>query len=187
MRSFGIGVIAWRCAASGSFCSDQPWVSEKKCLLQIAWMTKRIFGTQLHIKTTTPYQCGNDHNVHPMSTAKCSLETSLRNLKPNRSLSGGVGAMREKKIRIVHNANYDVGAECCCNFSFPPPFALLGGCRRPSSPAPPSEWLGSQSIYARVPKPVSVQFALHCASLEEKRPRNEIKVIRGVCSTLRFA
>ena len=147
-------------------------------------MTKRIFSTQLHIKTTIPYQCGNDHNVHPMSTAKCSLETSLRNLKPNRSLSGGEGAMREKNIRIVHNANYDVGAESCCNFS-PPPGGLQGIIS--SSPVPPSEWLGSQSIYARVPKPVSVQFALHCASLEEKRPRNEIKVIRGVCSTLRFA
>ena len=151
-------------------------------------MTKRIFGTQLHIKTTIPYQCGNDHNVHPMSTAKCSLETSLRNLKPNRSLSGGEGAMREKNIRTVHNANYDVGAESCCNFSFPPvrpPWGLQGIIS--SSPVPPSEWLGSQSIYARVPKPGSVQFALHCASLEEKRPRNEIKVIRGVCSTLRFA
>ena len=91
------------------------------------------------------------------------------------------GAIWGKNIRIVHNASDDVGAESCYNFSFPPvrpPWGLQGTIS--SSPAPPSEWLIMQSICARVPKPVSVQFALYCASLEEKRPRNEIKVIQGV-------
>ncbi|MES0360598.1 MAG: hypothetical protein ABUK20_06755, partial [Anaerolineales bacterium] len=53
-------------------------------------------------------------------------------------------------------------------------------------PAPPSEWLSLQSIYARVPKPGSVQFALYCPPMEEKRPRNEIKGNQGVCTTLRL-
>jgi hypothetical protein len=34
-----------------------------------------------------------------------------------------------------------------------------------SSPAPPSEWLGMQSISARVPKPGSVQSTPNCVSL----------------------
>ena len=91
-------------------------------------------------------------------------------------------------MRIVHNANEVVGAESCCNFNLPPvrpPWGLQGTIS--SSPAPPSEWLVLQSISAQTPKPGSVQIALHCASLEKKCPRNEIKVIQGVCSTLRFA
>ena len=51
-----------------------------------------------------------------------------------------------------------------------PPIAPQGGLQGTisSSPAPPSEWLILQSIYARVPEPVSVQSAMVCASLEER-------------------
>ncbi len=78
---------------------------------------------------------------------------------------GGVGG---KNMRIVHNAGDDVGAESDYNFSLPPVRPPHGGLQGTisSSPAPPSEWLVLQSMYARVPKQGSVQFAVHCASLD---------------------
>jgi len=104
----------------------------------------------------------------------------------DRSLSGGVlhaalcegrllhphppgGTIVGKNIRIVHNASDDVGADICFNFSLPPvrpQWGLQGTIS--SSPAPPSEWLEMQSIYARVPKPGSAQSTPDCVSMEKR-------------------
>ncbi len=43
-----------------------------------------------HIQPIIPHQRGKNHDVQTMSAAKSSLETSLWDVKPNRSLSGGV-------------------------------------------------------------------------------------------------
>jgi len=54
-----------------------------------------------------------------------------------------------------------------------PPYGGLQGTIS-SSPAPPSEWLVMQSVYAQVPKPGSVQSTPDCVSMEIRVQDNDI-------------
>jgi hypothetical protein len=88
---------------------------------------------------------------------------------------GGV-LHREKSKRKDTDAGVDVVADICFNFSLPPrspPYGRLQGTIS-SSPAPPSEWLVMQTIYARVPKPGSVQSTPNCVSMGKEIRNNDI-------------